>query len=141
MRKYLNASAYAALALAAFVSFAPLSALAQVGGGAAGGGAPVGNAASGTPVITTCGTSPSFIGAANSSYGRIQTGGGATTSCTLSWANPAGVTTPRLAAPSCQATAEQAATTLVTLLPTTAGLILTYTSTTAGVIDYHCDGV
>jgi hypothetical protein len=117
------------------------AAFAQVGGGAGGGGVPVAGGASGPPVFGACGTTPSFLGIASNQQGRIQTGGGATTSCALTWTNVQGVATPRIAVPSCEASAEQAATTLVTIVPTVNGLTLTYTSTTAGVLDYHCDGV
>lgn len=118
-----------------------IDALAQVGAGASGGGQPVTQGGGGAPILSACGTTPSFLGIATNLSGRIQTGGGATTSCTLTWTNAQGVAAPRITPPSCEVTAEQVATTLVTAVPSINSLILTYTSTTAGVLDYHCDGV
>lgn len=130
------------LSTLAALAFTASAATAQVGAGASTpGGAPISTASGGPPTLSGCGTTPSFLGAANSSYGRIQTGGGATTGCVLTWTNSAGVATPRLAIPACVVTAEQAASTLTTAVPTVNGLTLTYTSTTAGVFDYQCEGV
>jgi hypothetical protein len=127
---------------AAIVMAAGIAA-AQVGGGAsAPGGLAAASGAGGPPAISSCGTgTPVALGVSNGTFGRIQTGGGSTTTCTLTWANATGVATARLAVPVCVYSAEQATTTLITGAPTTAALVLTYTATTAGIIDYHCDGV
>lgn len=85
------------------------------------------------PVLSSCGTTPTVIGA--DSAGKITIGTGVTTSCTATFATAFG------AAPSCIVVGDNTA---VTFAATTTTTVLTITSSAdmdSDVINYHCIGL
>ncbi len=85
-----------------------------------------------SPSVSSCGTgSPSVAG--TDIVGRITAGGGALSSCTLTFAQPWGT------APVCIVDDETAAL-LLAPAPTTTTLVITGTSITSHSLSYHCIG-
>lgn len=127
-------SALAALIFALNVGVTYVAA--QVGGGAANGGAASGQAMSNgpAPALSSCGTGPVFVGgAATNAFGTI-TEGTSGTGCTLTW------TTPRTGPPVCIVVGRTSGL-LVTALTVASATTLTWTNASgAGVYDYICSG-
>ena len=87
------------------------------------------------PVVSACGTTPAIVG--SNSAGKVTIGTGATTSCTVTFAN-SGYTTN---APACTVTGDTpaelyAATTTTTVLTITSSLDMA-----SDVISYQCTGI
>lgn len=111
-------------------------ALAQVGAGASGGGAPA-NAVGdwgGSPVLSACGTAPAIASqGANNFRGRVVGGTATPTSCLITWG------TPRASLPICTITGETTAVLTFSPAPTT--LTITFAATNSAAFDYICIGL
>jgi hypothetical protein len=84
------------------------------------------------PTVSACGTSPSIVG--NDVAGKVTTGTGSITSCTLTFA------TAWVNAPMCFVNA-QTGIALLRATPTTTTLVIDSVGTiTSYLIDYHCIG-
>lgn len=87
------------------------------------------------PTLSSCGTSPSFIGAANMNDQTIQVGSVAATGCTTTFAHP------WKAAPTCTVT-ERTGSVVNALSYTvsTTAVVVTQTGLTGDVLDIRCEG-
>lgn len=147
MKSFLR-STLAALLLSG-AAYAPLPALAQVGGGVIGGGQNVGVLQSygAPPNLSSCGSSPFLSNGSNSVFGTINSGATAS-GCTLSWQayaySPTGVASvvayTRQSVPVCLISSRTAGS-LVTAVTVVNLTTLTFTAAGAsGVYDYLCIG-
>jgi hypothetical protein len=92
-------------------------------------------ASSSAPTLSSCGTSPSVV-RGNDTWGRIVTGGGVITACTVTFANTYALP------PVCDANPEGGVTTFIAASSTATGFVITGASAiTSTTITYQCYGV
>lgn len=87
------------------------------------------------PVLTSCGTSPSFVGAANDNAMTIQVGSVAATGCTATFAHA------WPAAPTCTlSNRSMSVVNALTYTVSTTAIVLSQTGLTSAIIDIQCTG-
>lgn len=87
------------------------------------------------PVLTSCGTSPSFIGAANMNDQTIQVGSVAATGCTTTFAHP------WKAAPTCNVTERTGSVVnAMTYTVSATAVVISQTGLTGDILDIRCEG-
>lgn len=87
------------------------------------------------PTISSCGTSPSFIGAANDNDATIQVGSVSATGCTSTFAHA------WLTAPTCSVNERTGSVAnAFSYTVSTSAIVITQTGLTSDIIDIHCTG-